>query len=78
MLDEFVAIAGCHRKHAVRLLKRGEEPTARSVPKGQAHLRRGRKGGTDRGMGGIGQAMREETEGGAAQHGGVTGATRSS
>ena len=35
MLDEFVAIAGCHRKHAVRLLGRGDEPTARSVPKGQ-------------------------------------------
>ena len=35
MLDEFVAIAGCHRKHAVRLLRRGDEPTARSVPKGQ-------------------------------------------
>ena len=35
MLDEFVAIAGCHRKHAVRLLRRGEEPIARSVPKGQ-------------------------------------------
>ena len=35
MLDEFVAIAGCHRKHAVRLLRRGDEPTPRSVPKGQ-------------------------------------------
>ncbi len=35
MLDEFVAIAGCHRKHALRLLRRGDEPTVRSVPKGQ-------------------------------------------
>ena len=35
MLDEFVAISGCHRKHAVRLLRRGEEPTPRSVPEGQ-------------------------------------------
>ena len=35
MLDEFVAIVGCHRKHAVRLLRRGDEPTHRSVPKGQ-------------------------------------------
>ena len=35
MLDEFVAIVGCHRKHAVRLLRRGDEPTPRSVPKGQ-------------------------------------------
>ena len=24
MLDEFVAIVGCHRKHAVRLLRRGD------------------------------------------------------
>ena len=35
MLDEFVAIMGCHRKHAVRLLRQGEEPTAPSAPKGQ-------------------------------------------
>ena len=35
MLDEFVAIVGCHRKHAVRLLRRGDELTPRSVPKGQ-------------------------------------------
>ncbi|MCY4654354.1 MAG: hypothetical protein OXC95_14465 [Dehalococcoidia bacterium] len=35
MLDEFVAIDGCHRKHAVRLLRRGDEPDPRSVPNGQ-------------------------------------------
>ena len=35
MLDEFVAIAGCHRKHAVRLLRQCDEPTVRTVPKGQ-------------------------------------------
>ncbi len=35
MLDEFVAIAGCHRKHAVRLLRQSDEPAPRSVPKGQ-------------------------------------------
>ena len=35
ILDEFVAIVGCHRKHAVRLLRRGDEPTTRSVPKDQ-------------------------------------------
>ena len=35
MLDEFVAIMGCHRKHAVRLLRQGEESTAPSAPKGQ-------------------------------------------
>lgn len=35
MLDEIVAIVGCHRKHAVRLLRRGEEPAPRSIPRGQ-------------------------------------------
>ena len=31
ILDEFVAVAGCHRKHAVRLLT-GSNPTSASVP----------------------------------------------
>ena len=35
MLDEFVAMVGCHRKHAVRLLRQDDKLTARSVPKGQ-------------------------------------------
>ena len=35
MLDEFAAMAGCHRKHAVRLLGLGERSTGRSVPKGR-------------------------------------------
>ena len=36
MLDEFVAIAGCHRKHAVRLLNQdGQENSERSVPRGR-------------------------------------------
>ena len=35
MLDEFVAMAGCHRKHAVRLLGLSERSTGRSVPKGR-------------------------------------------
>ena len=32
MLDEFVALTGCHRKHAVRLLGEHEPSTGRSVP----------------------------------------------
>ena len=40
MLDEFAAIVGCHRKHAVRLLRRGDELTPRSVPKGSASTTR--------------------------------------
>ena len=35
MLDEFVAMVGCHRKHAVRLLRQGDKPTGQTVPNGQ-------------------------------------------
>ena len=36
MLDEFVALTGCHRKHAVRLLNRdGQESTKRTVTRGK-------------------------------------------
>ena len=35
MLDEFVALTGCHRKHAVRLLGEHERSTGRSVPRGR-------------------------------------------
>ncbi len=35
MLDEFVAMVGCHRKHAVRLLGQGDEPGERKAPRGQ-------------------------------------------
>ena len=35
MLDEFVAIVGCHRKHAVRLLAHCEERADRALPRGR-------------------------------------------
>ena len=35
MLDKFVAMVGCHRKHAVRLLRQSDEPASQSVPRGQ-------------------------------------------
>ena len=35
MLDEFVAMVGCHRKHAVRLLGQRDEPVDRKVPRGR-------------------------------------------
>ena len=35
MLDEFVAMVGCHRKHAVRLLGQSDVPVERKVPVGQ-------------------------------------------
>src|SRR5262245_4303574 len=36
ILDEFVAVAGCHRKHAIRLLRR----TQRTAPRAPAVARR--------------------------------------
>ena len=35
MLDEFVAMTGCHRKHAVRLLGQVEDASTRAVPRGR-------------------------------------------
>ena len=35
MLDEFVAMVGCHRKHGVRLLGQISEPVDRKVPRGR-------------------------------------------
>ena len=36
MLDEFVALVGCHRKHAVRLLNQvGQQSPKPSVPRGK-------------------------------------------
>ena len=36
MLDEFVALTGCHRKHVVRLLnQRGQQNPGRSAPRGK-------------------------------------------
>ena len=35
MLDEFVALTGCHRKHAVRLLGHDEEEVKRPPSKGR-------------------------------------------
>ena len=78
MLDEFVAMTGCHRKHAVRLLGQGEDASTRAVPRGPEDLRRGSEGSADRGVGGIGQDMREEAQGGTAEYGGVPGETRAS
>ena len=51
MLDEFVAMAGCHRKHAVRLLGHHERSTDRSVPKGRRIYDEAVRQGADRGVG---------------------------
>ena len=71
MLDEFVAMTGCHRKHAVRLLGQGEDSSPRAS-QGTEDIRRGCEGGTDGGVGSLGQDMWEETQGGTAEYGGVT------
>ena len=78
MLDEFVAIAGCHRKHAVRLLRRGDKPTVRSVPKGQRIYDEAVREALTVIWEASDRICGQETEGGAAQHGGITGEARSS
>ena len=35
VLDEFAAMVGCRRKHAVRLLRQGDKPAGQTVPKRQ-------------------------------------------
>ena len=41
MLDEFVALVGCHRRHAVRLLNQaGQQSTKRSVPRASSSTTR--------------------------------------
>ena len=40
MLDEFVAIVGCHRKHAVRLLAHCEEEQTALFPGADAYTTR--------------------------------------
>ena len=35
MLDEFVALTGCHRKHAVRLMGQHEQGAGRNAPRGK-------------------------------------------
>ena len=78
MLDEFVAMTGCHRKHAVRLLGQGEDSSPRAVPRGRRIYDEAVREATDGGVGSLGQDMWEETEGGTAEYGGVTGETRAS
>ena len=77
MLDEFVAMAGCHRKHAVRLLGQRERSTGRSVPKGRRIYDEAVRQALVV-VGGFGQDLRQEAEGDTAQHSGVAGATRTS
>ena len=72
MLDEFVAIVGCYRKHAIRLLRQRDEPALTKSFQGAVRIRRGCEGGADSSVGGIGQDMQEETEGDTLQHRGVS------
>ena len=78
MLNEFVAMVGCHRKHAVRLLGQSDEPVERKIPRGRRIYDEAVRQAPDRGVGGFGQDLRQEAEGSTAQHRGVPGETRSS
>ena len=78
MLDEFVAMTGCHRKHAVRLLGQGEDASTRAVPRGRRIYDEAVREALTVVWGSFGQDMREEAQGGAAEYGGVTGETRAS
>ena len=73
MLDEFVAMAGCHRKHAVRLLGLGERSTGRSVPKGRRIYDEAVRQALIVVWEASDRILRQETEGSTAQHGGVAG-----
>jgi hypothetical protein len=64
ILDEFVAVTGLHRKHAMRLLRGGQPSRHSSLRPGrptpwEAELRRGGARGADRGLGGLGPGLRQ-------------------
>jgi hypothetical protein len=62
IIDEFAAMTGYHRKHAMRVLRTG--PSAKwSAPRPSRHLPSCRAGGADCAVGGIGPCLRQATEG---------------
>ena len=76
VLDEFIAVTGHHRKHGIRLLAQtGYDAREITGSEGPTHLRRGRPRDGDRDLGGCRPDLRLTAEGGAAQPGGVHGAT---
>ena len=78
MLDEFVALTGCHRKHAVRLLnQRGQQKPERIVPRGKRIYDEAVRQALVVVWETLGQDLRQETEGSASPHGRVAGETRS-
>ena len=78
MLDEFVAMVGCHRKHAVRLLGQRDEPVDRKVPTGRRIYDEAVRQALIVVWEAADRDLRQETESSTAQHGGVPGETRSS
>ena len=75
ILDEFVALTGYHRKHAIRVLN-GSSAVS-TVRRGRSVcVRRSRDGGAGRAVGGIGPRVREASEGVAADPGAGTRAAR--
>ena len=78
ILDEFVAVTGFHRKHAMRLLRGRATGQAVGTAAGAAALRRGGARGTDRALGGVGPDLRQAAEGADADPGRGDGAARPS
>ena len=75
ILDEFVALTGYHRKHAIRVLN-GSSAVS-TVRRGRRSvIRRSRDRGAGRAVGGIGPRVREASEGVAADPGAGTRAAR--
>src|SRR4051812_37211593 len=70
ILDEFVAVTGFHRKHAMRVL-RGGQATRRSAPRPERR-------GADRDLGGVGPGLRQAPESAGACSRGGDGAPRAS
>src|ERR1700693_4377124 len=69
ILDEFSAVTGFHRKHAMRLLRAGlSEAAVRSAARAPS-LRRRRTRGSDRGLGGVGPGLRQAAAAAGAHSG---------
>ena len=67
ILDEFVAVAGCHRKHAIRLLTGVDPLVPRVARRGSTDLRGGGPRGTHRPVGSRGSHLRQAPQGGPAR-----------
>src|SRR5690348_6930990 len=75
ILDEFAAVTGYHRKHAMRLLRAAGEPAKWSAAR-PPDLRSGCSRGADPGLGGIRPDLRQTAAAAATDPGRGHGAAR--